>query len=49
MNPALGVDEDQGAGNLADEGTGRNVDSLLKQAGQKRTVRRANLVHRLRH
>ena len=46
---ALGVDEDQGAGDLADEGTGRNVDSLLEQAGQERAVRRANLVHRLGH
>ena len=46
---ALGVDEEQGAGDLANEGTGRNVDPLLEQAGQERAVRRANLVHRLRH
>ena len=46
---ALGVDEDQGAGDLANEGTGRNVDSLLEQAGQERAVRRANLVHGLGH
>ena len=46
---ALGVDEDQGAGDLANEGAGRDVDSLLEQAGQERAVRRANLVHGLGH
>ena len=46
---ALGVDEDQGAGDLANEGTGRNVDSLFEQARQERAVRWADLVHRLGH
>lgn len=46
---ALGVDEDQRAGDLANEGTGPNVDPLLEQAGQERAVRWADFVHRLGH
>ena len=46
---ALGVDKEQCAVDFADEGTGRDVDPLLEQAGQERAVRRTNLVHGLGH
>ena len=41
---ALGVDEDQRAGDLANEGTGPNVDPLLEQDRNARCVGRTSSI-----